>query len=423
MKEGIKSVVVLTAICLVTAVLLAVTNYYTAPVIEANKAAAATGSLSVVMPDSQGFEEVEIPADSPATIKAIYRETSGMGYVVLLSTTSQYSSGDMEITVGFGADNKISGISLTSYFESKDFGKDTYPQTYVGQDSALGGVDTVAGVTYSSMALKNAVTDAFNVLINGGLLAEGQKSEEQLIAEVMPLALPGCANTLGACQITEMAAPDSSITAAYSANNGCGYLFVMPGNSGTIICGMNAFGETCFFDLEGNDVTADYSDKAEVIKAAVPSISAANAESDTAIVERAFDEGAVISSAPIETTGTFGCVTSAFSVETADGIRYVFIAQPLGYGNEAMKILYVINENGEIVLFKSLSEMILHSEYYSDYTLDESAYKSGFVGTSENTYSEDMTLISGATMTSNAVHQAITDSFAAFNKVKEASAQ
>ena len=46
MKENVKSVVVLTAICLVVAALLAVTNFYTAPVIEANKAAAATGSLA-----------------------------------------------------------------------------------------------------------------------------------------------------------------------------------------------------------------------------------------------------------------------------------------------------------------------------------------------------------------------------------------
>ena len=36
MKENIKSVVVLTAICLVVAVLLAYTNSITAPIIEAN---------------------------------------------------------------------------------------------------------------------------------------------------------------------------------------------------------------------------------------------------------------------------------------------------------------------------------------------------------------------------------------------------
>ena len=199
MKENVKSVVVLTAICLVVAALLAVTNFYTAPVIEANKAAAATGSLAEVIPGATGFEEVELPADAPATVKNLYKETSGLGYVMLLETSSNYSASPMAITVGFGADSKISGILLTNYQESKDFGAD-YPATYIGQDSALGGVDTVAGITYSSKAFKDAITDAFNTLINSGLLAAGEKSEEQLIGEAMPLALPGCVNGTGACR-------------------------------------------------------------------------------------------------------------------------------------------------------------------------------------------------------------------------------
>ena len=202
MKENVKSVVVLTAICLVVAALLAVTNFYTAPVIEANKAAAATGSLAEVIPGATGFEEVELPADAPATVKNLYKETSGLGYVMLLETSSNYSASPMAITVGFGADSKISGILLTNYQESKDFGAD-YPATYIGQDSALGGVDTVAGITYSSKAFKDAITDAFNILINSGLLAAGEKSEEQLIGEAMPLALPGCVNGTGACVVEE----------------------------------------------------------------------------------------------------------------------------------------------------------------------------------------------------------------------------
>ena len=173
MKLNVKSVVVLTSICVVVSALLSVTNFFTAPVIEENKAAAASASLTVVMPDAEGFEEIELPADAPATVLNLYKETSGLGYVALLATTSQYSSGDMGITVAIGADGTITGITLTSYYESKDFGSE-YPQTYLGADSALNGVDTFAGVTYSSNALKSAVTDAFHVLIASGAVAEGQ---------------------------------------------------------------------------------------------------------------------------------------------------------------------------------------------------------------------------------------------------------
>ena len=82
----------------------------------------------------------------------------------------------------------------------------------------MGGVDTVAGITYSSKAFKDAITDAFNTLINSGLLAAGEKSEEQLIGEAMPLALPGCVNGTGACVVEEAEASDTSITAAYRSS-------------------------------------------------------------------------------------------------------------------------------------------------------------------------------------------------------------
>jgi len=175
MNANVKSVVVLTGICLVVAALLAVTNYFSAPVIEANKAAAVIQSLTQVMPEGEDFEAMTLPEDAPATVTGIYRETSGQGYVVLLSTTSQYSSDNMTFSLGVGADGLIKGVAMTGYYESKDFGS-SYPETYVGADSALNGIDTVAGVTYSSTAFKNAVADAFTVLQSAGYIAAGQRS-------------------------------------------------------------------------------------------------------------------------------------------------------------------------------------------------------------------------------------------------------
>ena len=68
MKENIKSVVVLTAICLVVAALLAVTNFYTAPIIEEHKANAANESLTIVMPEAKGFEEFVLPGNAVSRI-------------------------------------------------------------------------------------------------------------------------------------------------------------------------------------------------------------------------------------------------------------------------------------------------------------------------------------------------------------------
>ena len=171
----------------------------------------------------------------------------------------ELSTDEMGITVAIGADGKISNVLLTGYYESKDFGAD-YPATYIGQDSALGGVDTVAGTTFSSTAFKDAITDAFTVLIENNLVAAGQKSEEQLIAEAMPLALPGCVNSLGNPVTVPVEGVAAPITQAFKAKNNCGYIYVVSTDAGSVVVGVNAFGVAKAIDLEGNDVTATATD-------------------------------------------------------------------------------------------------------------------------------------------------------------------
>lgn len=169
-KEYVKCIVVLTCICLVAAVLLAVTNFFTSPVIAANKEAAVKASLQEVIPGGS-FEELDLPENAPGTVKAFYRETSGKGYVAVLSTVSQYSNGDMVITAAIDDEGAISSIAITSYFESKDFGRTTYPQKYYGATAeTVDNVDVFAGATYSSTAFRNALADALAVYgtVKGG---------------------------------------------------------------------------------------------------------------------------------------------------------------------------------------------------------------------------------------------------------------
>ncbi|MBQ4546386.1 MAG: FMN-binding protein [Oscillospiraceae bacterium] len=418
MKENIKSVVVLTAICLVVAVLLAYTNSVTAPIIEANKAAAASGSLLEVMPEAAGFENItETLANLPATVKEVHKETSGLGHVMILGTTTQFSSDEMGITVAIGADGKISNVLLTGYYESKDFGAD-YPSTYIGQDSALGGVDTVAGTTFSSTAFKDAITDAFNVLIENNLVAAGQKSEEQLIAEVMPLALPSSADSLGNCQVTAVEGVAAPITQAFKANNGTGYIYVITGTNGTVVAGVNAFGVVKVLDLEGNDVTAAEADAAAAAQSAAPVLATENLENNTAAAQATVAEGAVLT--PVEGLNVTGTAIAAFVADVAGETQYVVITAPLGYSNETMKMITVFDAEGNVIFYKTLTELILHGEYYATHELtDESAYRQMFIGVNAGTYSDDMTLVAGATMTANAVASSFNSAFEALDLIKE----
>ncbi|MBQ2729208.1 MAG: FMN-binding protein [Clostridia bacterium] len=162
MNKSVKSIIVLPLICLIVVALLAAVNHITAPIIERNALIAEQESLRVVLPGSEMFEEQELPEDAPATITGVYKEENGKGYAVTVQTTSSYSQNPMTFTVGVDADGKITGVAVTNYSETKDFG--AYPDTFVGKDASLEGVDIVAGVTYSSEAFKSAVLDVFSVI-------------------------------------------------------------------------------------------------------------------------------------------------------------------------------------------------------------------------------------------------------------------
>ena len=63
-------------------------------------------------------------------------------------------------------------------------------------------------------------------------------------------------------------------------------------------------------------------------------------------------------------------------------------------------------------------ELIQESDYYTNYSLDESAYAAGLIGITGGTASEDLTLISGATMTGDGVWAALQDVFAAYEALR-----
>ena len=415
MKQSIKSVVVLLVICLVVTALLAGVNTLTAPIIEQNRQNAATGSLSEVLPESGAFDEVALPDGAPVSVKKLYRETAGRGYAVLLEAVSSYSASPMAFTVGFSADGVITGVVITNYQEAKDFGKD-YPASYVGKDSALSGVDLVAGVTYSSTAFKTAVQDAFALLVAEGYFAAGQKSEEQLIAELLPKALVGSTDSLGNAKYTVGTAPDG-IETVYASKNGSGFACVVRVDGTAYVCGVGAFGGVTVFDLEGNDVTADRADAVATVKAAFTPSSQGTDAAHIAMIERAVEGAAVTALLPESVHST---VVGAYTLKVGGATQYAIVAAPLGYADTPVRVLYVLDEAGAVVKFSVISKLIVYDEYYEDYTLDETAYAEGMVGVTGDTLTADTTLIAGATVTSDAVQRAMRDIFAAFETVKEA---
>ena len=164
MKNMIKPILVLTLICLVVSVLLAAVNSMTEPIIDEREAQLASDACARLIPGGTGFEQIDIPDGLPSTIKAIYRESSGQGYVYKMVTTG-YKSG-FQIMCGISADGKITATEVIANNETPGYGSRTaeksYTDLYIGYTSELGGEELLlSGATISSRAFKSAIADAF----------------------------------------------------------------------------------------------------------------------------------------------------------------------------------------------------------------------------------------------------------------------
>lgn len=421
-KEFSKSVLALVAIVLVAVLLLTGLNFITAPLIAENGSAAAFAPLYAVMPDAAGFDQLYDAADPgssalaniPASVQSIYGETGGMGYVLCLSTSEGYTKQPIEFTLAIDAEGKISGVELTAYPETKDMGKETYPQTYLGQDSTLANVSLVAGVTYSSSAFKNAVADSFAALIDNGLIGAGVKGDEQILVEMLAEVYPGIVSPTGTPQYEEQEIAEgqySYITKSLKALNDSGFALIMKNGDATYMAVCNAFGSVKIVDVDGNEVSDDA--MAAEAKAYAEANIVSHSDGDLNKVKLLVPDASDVT--PISLEGVYNSVTCAYK---AEGVGYVFVSRSYGYSNEPMVIYYVIDDNGAIVTMTA-DELILFKEYFTSYQLDESSYKAGFAGLTGDSFTGDEALISGATVSSDAVRVATEDAFAAFAAVNE----
>lgn len=418
-KEFSKSVLALVAIVLVAVLLLTGLNFITAPLIAENGSAAAFAPLYAVMPDAAGFDQLYDAADPdssalanvPASVQSIYGETGGMGYVLRLSTSEGYTKQPIEFTLAIDAEGKISGVELTAYPETKDMGKETYPQTYLGQDSTLANVSLVAGVTYSSTAFKNAVADGFAALIDNGLIGAGVKGDEQILVEMLAEVYPGIVSPTGTPQYEEQEIVCSYITKSLKALNDSGFALIMKNGDATYMAVCNAFGSVKIVDVDGNEVSDDA--MAAEAKAYAEANIVSHSDGDLNKVKLLVPDASDVTAISLD--GVYNSVTCAYK---AEGVGYVFVSRSYGYSNEPMVIYYVIDDNGAIVTMTA-DELILFKEYFTSYQLDESSYKAGFTGLTGDSFTGDEALISGATVSSDAIRVATEDAFTAFAAVNE----
>ncbi|MBQ6997407.1 MAG: FMN-binding protein [Oscillospiraceae bacterium] len=407
----LKTYVILIVIVAIFAGAMFALNLHTGPIIEKNNAGAANDKLNAVMPGGSGYEDITATLTArPASVTTVYKETSGLGFVMLCTAESSYSTAPMEITLGIAADGKISGVEITAYNDTASFDfrtKDpSYLASYVGQDSALADVGLVAGSTFSSTAFRNSIVAAMEVMTANNLIAAGVKGDDQILTELIPTVAPG---------FTKLAEAEGTgnIQKVFTAENGTGFAYIVNSGDATVLAIVNAMGVCKVYDVEGADITAN---AADVVAEAVAHASATpNKFTDdlTTKVGRMMEGAADITPIALD---TFNTVVSAVSF-TVDGTTYyAFYSRSIGF--HQMDVFFVIDENGAITKMDA-KQFIFDEEYFMAFGgMDVTAYKDGFVGITGDTFTGDEVIIATATMTSNAIKESTQDVFTAFNALK-----
>ena len=376
MKKSIVSTLVLVSICAVMAVLLALTNAITAPIIKKNRDAAANEALLEVMPNGEGFEKIEFDAAKlPKTVTEVYREKNG-GYVITLTTTG-YGSG-LVIMCGVNADGTVSGAVCLGSTETLGHEK-TFGANFVGKDAAgVSAVDTISGATKTTAAYKNAIADALNAAIILGGGSVDLRTEEEIFNDNLSAVLPAGEGKFTKLFITEAI---EGIDAVYTADNGKGWVYVI--------------GES-FIAVDESGNTEN-----ETVAAAHEILSATTTEN-------------------VDLTAFTGLSKYLISAKKTATGNYILEVKGLGYGikggddyhpasGEYIVVRVSMTAEGKIIDTLTVSQA--ESKGIGDACADEKFYGQ-FDGKTESDY-RDVDAIAGATMTTNGYLKAIEDAFAA----------
>ena len=397
--KNLKPTIVLSCICMAVALILSAINMVTGPIIEAQRNAAASGALLEVMPNGEGFEEITDLSSLglSETVTNVYKETSGKGYVFRMTSTG-YKSG-MVIMIGIDSEGKITGSKC---LETQDtFGKE--PQldnTYNGQSIADFAPNMITGATMTSVGYRDAVNNALQsfVLVSGGKLDPAIALEAK-IAELAPgFVNPAAVEASG------------SFKKILKASNDAGFAYITSDGETAFLTLVSATGGCAVFDAEGNDVTDAHGDLAAEAKAHAAANQKSYLEDLSARLTRYFENASDITAieAPL-----FNSVVSAVSFKSGDAVYYTFYSRSVGY--KQMDVYVIIDANGAIAKLDAKAFFFDEEYFHVDDTVDLNGYKDGFIG---QTGAENSTMISGATMTSGAVKQAVADAFEAFNSTK-----
>ena len=424
-RDLLKTIVLMVSIVVVTVASSLLLNLVTGPKIEADRIAReeaaaqqAAGVLLKVFPGAAGFEDITatLTIDPASGVSAVHKETSDKGFVFISSSTFGNMKDDVVVTVGVNMDGQITGIDI-SLVNPNDYPvSDKTLTSFVGQDSTLGGVEFTTNATHSSTAIKTAVAAGFGVLAANDLMKAAVKTTEQVFEELLPTVFKGAVKG-------EDLAASGNITTAYKTSTGTGVICYVTKGESLLLAISNVNGVVTVYQSKLLDEATQTYELENVTEANVDVVTEVNAFATSSLVSSAATladkigrmyEGATdITEITINTYGTIAAAAS-FTYEGAT--YYAYLAKSINEYNKSVVTNYIVlDSEGKVAKF-DLINFFGNEEYFGIADgFDVDGYENKFVGINDSTIDTNNELmISGATMTSNAVKQAMKDAFDAY---------
>ena len=401
-NELLKTLVIIVSTVVVTVGLAILLNLYTGPKIAANKAAAESGALTAVMPEGTAFEEITstLTIDANSGVSAVYKETNGKGYVFMAS--AQGFSNPVNVTVGVDATGKIVGIDVV--IGAGDYAVGNMPQTFIGQDATLSGVVMHAGATTSSKAVKAAVEAGFAVLDANGLIKAAEKTDAQILEELIPTVFTGFAPAPEAVEVS------GKITAAFKHKTEAGMAYVMVDGEKTYLTITNAMGAAKVYELnEDRTALVEVTEGTEALveEALTHTATALTNHYNTAV--KRFEKLMETTTFEAINIDTFNIMASVVKMEIEGTVYYGFYSV-IDNNFDTMKVYVVLDENGAIAK-TYIGSYFLGTDHY-DYSVPfPEGYYTQLEGKTNETYVEGSVIFSGATYSGQAFEKVLQESF------------
>ncbi len=339
-----------------------------------------------------------------------YVKKTGTGtYMVEIKTSGNYTAETpIVMLVVIDADGKIVDAQTVSHAETPSVGgihleDGKYNSNFIGKNQTeVGEVDIISGVTFTTEAYKNAIINAFNVVS----IVKGEevdtRTEEEKFQDALEAALPGSEVFTKYFKVEAIEGFDY----IYVADGGAGYVCVIGNDSTGTFIGVGADGGAV------GEVSAEHKALAEGVIAKVMATELTN-----------IDIEEFKNSADREIKRIFRLVN--YVQKTATG-NYIIEIQCDGHGKkgdpshehasgERYTIKVCISADGVIID----SQTVSHSETptWGGPQLEDGAYNSNFIGKTE-TEADGVDTVAGTTNTTGGYKEGILRCFTAITIIE-----